>query len=418
MFYSSGMPAPRDPRRPTSGAGRVLELIRTGQATTRLALTRDSGLARATVNDRIELLLDAELIVEDGSAASTGGRRAVSYAFNHRNGVVLVADLGSSHARFAACDLGGNILADERHDIDIRRGPEPTLELVTQRLPAVLEAAGRPAGDVIAVTVGVPGPVQIETGTVVAPPIMTGWDGVHIPTALRLPFDAPVLTDNDVNLMALGEHRAVLRSEAHVLVIKAGTGVGSGIISAGRPHRGAQGAAGDIGHIPAPGVDAPCVCGRRGCVEAQAGGWALARDLRDRGHDVEGTADVVRLLVERDADAMELLQRAGKTLGVAVADAVTVLNPSTVILGGDIALANEQLLAHVREVVYTRALPLATRSLRIALGELGDRAGVVGGTHRAIEHRLAAEAVDAELEWRLRQGGALNAWSGRAPEAA
>jgi predicted NBD/HSP70 family sugar kinase len=404
--------------RPTSGAGRLLELIRTGGATTRLGLTRESGLARATVNDRLDLLLEAGLILEGGNAASTGGRRAAAFAFNHATGVVLVAELGAGEARFAACDLGANVLALERHVIDIRRGPEPTLALVRERLPSVLAEAGRPASDVVAVTVGVPGPVQVSTGTVLVPPIMTGWHGVDIPTALRLPLAAPVLADNDVNLMALGEHRAVLAHEEHILLVKVGTGVGSGIISAGHLHRGAQGAAGDIGHVPVAGVDEQCVCGRRGCVEAKAGGWALARDLRALGHDVEASSDVVALIHARDPDAMRLLGAAGKIIGVAVADTVSVLNPSTVVVGGDVANAHEDLLAHVREVVYTRALPLVTRSLRIVPSELRERAGVIGGAYRAIEHRLEPSALDSELERRLEGDAALDAWSDASTAAA
>ena len=398
-------------RRPTSGAGRLLELIRTGQAGTRLGLTRESGLARATVNDRLELLLAARLIRGNGNAASTGGRRPASYAFDRAVGVVLVAELGSSEARLAACDLGASVLALERHVIDIRRGPEPTLALVRERLPAVLAETGRSASDVVGVTVGVPGPVRVSTGTVLVPPIMTGWHGVDIPTALRLPMAAPILADNDVNLMALGEHRVILAAEEHILLVKVGTGVGSGIISAGHLHRGAQGAAGDIGHIPVAGVDEPCVCGRRGCVEAKAGGWALARDLRALGHDVETSADVLGLIHAREPDAMRLLAEAGKILGVAVADTVSVLNPSTVVIGGDIAGAHEDLLAHVREVVYTRALPLVTRSLRIVPSELRERAGVVGGAYRAIEHRLHPAALDRELERRLDGDAPLHAWS-------
>jgi predicted NBD/HSP70 family sugar kinase len=146
-------------------------------------------------------------------------------------------------------------------------------------------------------------------------------------------------------------------------------------------------------------------------VEAKAGGWALARDLRALGHDVEGSNEVVALIQARDPDAMRLISEAGKIVGVAVADTVSVLNPSTVVLGGDIANAHEHLLAHVREIVYTRALPLTTRSLRIVPSELGERAGIIGGAYRAIEHRLDPNALDHELERRLTRGTSLQAWA-------
>src|SRR4051812_40842876 len=404
------MAANGDRRRHTAGAGRLLELVRTGVANTRIALTRESGLARATVNDRLDLLLDAGLVATNGTAASTGGRRAASFAFNHDAGIIYVADFGASGAALAVCDLAANVLAYERHEIDIADGPEPNLALVRDRFADVLAAAGRSAGDLVAVTVGVPGPVQADPPRVVAPPIMTGWDGVVVPEALAFPLPVPVLVGNDVNLMALGEHRASFAGEKHILVVKVGTGVGSGIIVAGQLHQGAAGAAGDIGHIPVPGVEEICVCGRVGCVEAKASGWALARDLRALGHDVEGSRDVVALIRARDPDAMRLVNEGARLLGVAISDAVNVLNPSKGVLGGDIANAHEHLLSHVREVVYTRSLALATRSLDIVLSELGDRAGVLGGAYLAIEHRLAPDALDHELERRI-AGGALSAWT-------
>jgi predicted NBD/HSP70 family sugar kinase len=397
-------------RRHTAGAGRLLELVRTGAADTRLALTRESGLARATVNDRLELLVEAGLIHTNGSAASTGGRRAASFAFNESSGVVYVADLGASQAAMAICDLGANVLVHERHEIDIAAGPKPNLALVRDRLAPLLAEAGRTEADLVAVTVGVPGPVQSSPPRVVAPPIMTGWDEVVVPDALALELPVPVLVGNDVNLLALGEHRARYADQEHILVVKVGTGVGSGIIVARRLHQGAEGAAGDIGHIPVPGVDEQCVCGRTGCVEAKAGGWAIARDLRALGHDVPGSREVVAMIRAREPDALRLVNEGARLLGTAIADAVNVLNPSTVVLGGDIANAHEQLLAHVREVVYTRSLPLATRRLEIVTSRLGDRAGILGGAYLAIEHRLQPDVLDDELGRRL-GSGELAVWA-------
>jgi predicted NBD/HSP70 family sugar kinase len=384
--------------RPTAGAGRLLELVRTGRALTRLDLTRETGFARSTVGDRLELLLDAGLLTPDGTAASTGGRRPSSFAFNASAGIVLVAHFGASAGRIAVCDLNADVLAEEHHQIDIEAGPRPVLALARERFDALLGEVDRRPGEVSGVTIGVPGPVEVAAGRVIAPPIMTGWDGVDIPGALDLPYPAPVLVDNDANLMALGEHRSRAARDQHLLFIKVGTGVGSGIIAAGALHRGADGAAGDLGHIPGPGLDELCRCGLRGCIEAKVGGWALARDLRARGHDVAGLPEVVALLRARDPDAIALLREAGRILGAGVADAVSFFNPSTVVLGGDIAHADAQLLAAVREVVYARSAALATRSLRIRVSDLGERAGVIGGAHLMIEQCLAPEAVDRMLE--------------------
>lgn len=382
---------------PTAGAGQLLALVRTGRATTRLGLTEATGFSRATIAQRLDLLVDAGLLLPAGAEASTGGRRPTAFAFDTGAGVVLVADLGATSARVACCDLGAEVLADERHEIDIAAGPDAVLPLVAERLEAVLAAAGRRAEEVRGVAVGVPGPVEVAAGRVVSPPIMTGWDGLDIrPRLARYP--GPVLVDNDVNLMALGEHRTCLADEQHVLFVKVGTGVGSGIIASGQLHRGAEGAAGDIGHIRGPGLDAICRCGMRGCVEAVAGGWALARDLQALGRDVAGTRQVVELVRARDPEALRLLIEASRVVGAAIADAVSFFNPATVVLGGDLALADERLLAGVREVVYARSLPLATRRLRVRRSELGEHAGVRGGAHLVIEHVFAPERVDRALD--------------------
>jgi predicted NBD/HSP70 family sugar kinase len=163
-----------------------------------------------------------------------------------------------------------------------------------------------------------------------------------------------------------------------------------------------------------PGVDETCVCGKVGCVEAKIGGWALARDPRALGRDVQSSRDVVALLKARDPDAMRLVNEGAKLLGIAIADAVSVINPSTVVLGGDIATRHEHLLAHVREVVYVRSLALATRSLDIVLSDLGNRAGILGGAYLAIEHRLDPVALDHELERRIGSGAPLDAWAAAA----
>jgi predicted NBD/HSP70 family sugar kinase len=383
--------------RPTAGAGLLLELIRSERAVTKVELAEASGFARATVNDRLELLLESGLLASAPPKRSTGGRRPAAYALNEEAGVILVAALGASAVRFACCNLGATVLADEREPIDITAGPTVVLEIARRGLAAVLEAAGRAVDDVRGVTLGVPGPVDFANGRVVSPWTTSGWDGLDIRGALALPYPGPFLVENDVNLMALGEHRAVLRGDEDCIFLKVGTGVGCGIVVFGRLYRGAVGGAGDIGHIRGDGLDDVCRCGNRGCVEAAAGGWALARDLRERGRDVSSPADVVELLRANDQDSVELAARAGRVLGAAVADAVSLLNPSVIVLGGQIAHADERMLDRIREVVYSRSLPLVTRALRLQMSSLGDHAGVIGGAHLMLEHVFAPEAVDRAL---------------------
>jgi predicted NBD/HSP70 family sugar kinase len=383
---------------PTS-AGALLHLIREEVAVTRADLARVTGLARSTVAQRVDTLLAEGLVYDIGGSVSTGGRPPAVLAFNRDAGVVLVADLGATHAGVAASDLVGTPLAERAADLDIALGPEPVLEWLDERFTELLEEVGRSADDVRGIGVGVPGPVEFDSGRPVNPPIMPGWDDFPIPAWFDGRYRAPVLVDNDVNIMARGEHRMHWRDTKHLLLIKVGTGIGCGIVADGHIHRGARGAAGDIGHIRvASSDDVVCRCGNIGCLEAIAGGQALAERLAAQGADATRSRDVVRLVRSGHPGAIRMVRDAGRTLGEVLAGTVNFFNPAVIVIGGDIAEAHAQLLAGVREGIFSRSLPLATRDLRIVPSRLGDRAGVIGAATMAIEHVLSPDAVDRALE--------------------
>jgi predicted NBD/HSP70 family sugar kinase len=208
--------------------------------------------------------------------------------------------------------------------------------------------------------------------------------------------DCPVLVDNDARIMALGEHRAARRDDRHMIFVKIGSGIGAGLIAYGQVLRGERGAAGDIGHIVVD-PDAPeiCRCGNVGCLDAVAGGWAIARRM---GDIAPTPPDVVRLAQEGHPGAMSEVRRSGRLVGSALADAVNLLNPASVVIGGKLAEVDEQVFAAVREVVYRRATPVASRHLEIALTELGHMAGVIGAAHLVIDYVLAPHRVEGLLE--------------------
>jgi predicted NBD/HSP70 family sugar kinase len=383
------------------GAGAILHLIRDGEAVTRADLARRTGLARSTVAQRVDVLIAHGLIYEAGGQESTGGRPPTMLAFNHEAGVVLVADLGATHSRLAVSDLAANPLAEVAEDLDIALGPEQVLEWVIRRFAKLLKEAGRNAGDVRGIGVGVPGPVAFHTGQPVSPPIMPGWDGFSIPGWFADRYEVPVLVDNDVNIMALGEHWRDRREVEHLLFIKVGTGIGCGIIAGGHIHRGAEGAAGDIGHIQVSGhEDVVCHCGNVGCLEAVAGGGALATRLTEQGTEARNSREVVALVRAGNQTATRLVRDAGRRLGEVLASTVNFFNPRAIVIGGDLGGAHEQLLAGIREVTFKRSLPLATGALRIVPSELGDRAGVIGAGVLVIEHILAPDVIDRAIERR------------------
>lgn len=399
------------PRSDGSGLIELLQLFRHSPGLTRAEVAERTGWARMTVNNRLDELVDRGLLHADGATPSRRGRPASRFRFAPDRGLLLVADIGASGMRLAVCDLGGAVLHRVDLEIDVRDGPDPVLSLVEETLGKLLAAHG--AGrEVWGVGVSLPGPVEFATGRVVSPPIMTGWDGAPVSTRLRERFGAEVFVDNDVNAMALGEQRRYYPEVANLLFLKVGTGVGSGIVANGHVLRGAQGAAGDIGHTWADSTDGRtarpvCQCGKIGCVEAYAGGWAILRDLAASGRRLARVDELVEAIGFGDPAVIRLVREAGRVLGAGLAHAVSLLNPSVLVVGGQLAKADEHLLAGIRELIYARSLPLATRDLRIVRSRLGDDAGVIGLAHGLADAVLGSAATVDRLSGGGRRRTAL-----------
>lgn len=379
-------------------AGALFQLLRDGKSRTRADLIKASGHARSTIAGRIDELLASGLIAPAGEASSTGGRPPATFAFEPRARLVLAADIGAHHARFAVTDLASEIIAEHAEEIDVADGPEAVLARVRQILDRLVADLDRPLTDVAGVGVGVPGPVEHSTGRPVKPPIMPGWDGDDVPARLADAFPVPIFVDNDVNIMALGEHFCRWQEVGDLVYVKVSSGIGAGIISDGALRRGAQGAAGDLGHIAVPrSPNVHCRCGNFGCLEAVASGRAIIAALSQDGERGVTAAEVLERVRCGDVEAAGVIREAGKSIGSVLAGSVNLLNPEVIVIGGNIAEAGEHLLAGVREVVYSRSLPLATQHLRIVGSRESDRVGVVGASRMVIQHVLSTPAVDAML---------------------
>jgi predicted NBD/HSP70 family sugar kinase len=373
---------PTAPEGPAGGSLEILRLLRSGLVLTKSEVVARTGLSRSTINQRLDALLESRLVVPSG-AESTKGRPAESYAFNRTGGHLLVADIGATGMRVGLCDLSGTILSEVEITVSVTKGPDAVLGLVGDEFARLLSAANAPAASVVGIGVSVPGPVDTATGQVVHPPIMTGWDQYDIPGWFSRTYDCPVIVDKDANAMAFGEQQVSHPDVRHLLMVKVGTGVGSGLISDGRLHRGADGAAGDIGHnyVPKPAHvrDEPeCRCGNIGCLEAYAGGWAFLRDLQALGIEAVTVDDAVRLLRSGNREAVRLARTASQLLGEAIAVTVNLFNPQVVVIGGQLAAAEDYLFAGIKSAVYHRSLPLATRRIQIVGATQGKQAGLIG----------------------------------------
>lgn len=423
----------------------VLDLVRSGRARTRPELARQSGLGRSAVAGRVARLLELGLVDERGTAPSSGGRAPRELALRADAGLVLVAPLGASHLTAGVTDLQGRLLACVEQPGDVAEGPEAVLGQVDDMLAGLLERLGATADlpPVRGVGVGLPGPVEFASGRPNRPPIMPGWHDVDVRQRMSQRWGAPTWVDNDVNLMALGElvrrrggapdgaapgspggavggGAAAGAGVADMLFVKVGTGIGAGLVAHGRLLRGSHGCAGDIGHVLAPGGgDVVCRCGNTGCLEAVAGGAAMARRARRLAEDGSspalaralertgaiGVEALVRAAQEGDRASVEMVQAAGRLVGQVLATLVNFFDPGLLVLGGRLGATSDLLLASVRQGVYERSLPLATRDLRVeaALGE-GDP-GLAGAAAMVLDELFGREHLRRWLSRGAPAGG-------------
>jgi glucokinase-like ROK family protein len=368
----------------------LLRRLRDSGALSRAELASRLELPRARLLSELDTLLAAGLVQEAGPAESRGGRRSTLVELN-------------SDLRFAAVDLGARSIDVEITDgrlepivahsepADIRSGPKVILHRVSEIL-AKIKVDGAYVR-LQAIGIGVPGPVSFRDGVPVSPPIMPGWDRFPVREVLSREHGCPVVVDNDVNIMAIGErYGGVARMADNLLFVKIGTGVGCGIYVGGQVYRGTDGCAGDIGHIQVDDDGPVCSCGNIGCLEAFFGGTALAREalaaarsgrspaLAERltSNGTLTAADVAAGAGEGDAACIQLIRDGGRRVGTVLAGLVSFINPSMIVIGGGLAGLGHLLLAEIRSVVYRRSLPLATGNLPVVMSELGPRAGVVG----------------------------------------
>ncbi|HUN33555.1 MAG TPA: ROK family transcriptional regulator [Trebonia sp.] len=390
-------------------AGQVLQLILSGQANSRSEIGRLTGLSRTAVTARVNQLMTQGLVVEHETNESTGGRPAGRLSFNASGGVVLAASVGRSRIQLAVAGLDCSLLAVESIEANQASGPLRCLPPVVDRLYEMLATCGRSVADVRGIGVGVPGSVDPSRGAMVSSIALPSWDDVTLAPLFLRDLDVPVLVDKDVNVMAIAEQRGPLRDARDLLMVKASTGIGVGIVSGGTLQRGSLFAAGELGHIPVrDGASVLCRCGQTDCLEATVGGWAMVKALQQMGRDVHHVRDLVAIALKGDPEALGMIRDSGRRIGEVLSAAVTLLNPEVVVIGGDLAGAYETFVAGLRETVYQRSTALSTRQLRIVASTFGERQGLVGCAAMINQWITSEQAVDLAVAGRAR----LQAFSG------
>jgi glucokinase len=312
---------------------------------------------------------------------------------------VLAIDIGATRVRVAVIEEHGALLWRESLLTLAKDGPTATLERISAVICRAL--ASDQGGPVSAMGIGAPGPLNPWEGVIYDPPNLPGWNALPLKRILQDQFGLPVHLGNDANLAGLGEHRyGAGRGVGDMVYLTISTGIGGGIISKGRLLLGADGLAGEIGHMAVEARGPRCNCGNRGCLEVMASGPAIARraarevrrctatNIAARAGDNPSavTAEmVVGAALAGDAVARQIVERAGLYVGVGVVNLVHTLNPRLIVIGGGVALgAGDLLLDPVRAAVTARAMPPFRRELRIVPASLGDDAGLLGALALAL----------------------------------
>lgn len=394
----------------------VLDLIRfTAGGISRVEISRQLGLTRAAVSGIVNDLLAAGIILETEHLLSHSGRPAIVLEINPSRGYVIGIDFGASHINLLLADTAARILDEIEVDFDIQAGPQAGIAEADRLVREILSRANLNIEDILAIGMGVPGPIVTATGTVVAPPIMPGWDGYPIRDNLQTLWKVPVSINNDAELGALGEWAAGAgRGEQTLAYIKVGTGIGAGLLLDGQIYRGVTGSAGEIGHLTIDENGPLCACGNHGCLEAIAGGRAIALQAQEAVRNKQRTQlasiqpvesitarDVAAAARRGDLLAQQILARAGTHIGIAIAGMVNLFNPALVIIGGGVAQTGDILLEPIRQAVQRRSLPAATRVVRITTAMLGRRSSSMGAVIQALT--IALHQIADRKEVRLPQ---------------
>jgi len=389
-------------------AAQLIRALRKQGCLTARDFSQITGWSKAKTFQVIHQLIDEGILIQTGEAMSIGGRKPRLICLNQSLGYLVGVDIGATSVDLVISDLVGRILQRISEAADVRLKPESFLNRVIELIHQLAATQGCHPDEILAIGMGVPGPVDFARGILVAPPLMPEWENFPIREYIHRAFpQALIVVDNDVNIMALGEKWAGDGINIdHFLYIKIGTGIGAGIISNGRIHRGSTGCAGDIGHICVDKNGPICKCGNVGCLEAMAAAPAIAekglqaalsgaspflKQLMEANDGIIRPEDVNAACREGDQAALEIIRESGQMIGDVLASLVNFFNPSHIFIGGGIANFGNHLLVAIRSVVLRRSLPLATTHLAINYSRIAADAGVIGAIALAMEHLFVVQ---------------------------
>lgn len=362
---------------------RIIDALRVAGPSTQAEIARHTGLSTATVSNIVKAMAEAGIVAIE--TVTSSGRRASSVQLCDTGAVAVGIDFGRRHFRIVVATVGHSVLAEEFVELPVGYRAEEGIDRAAALLGELLERHGIRAAAVVGVGVGIPGPIDRRSGTVVQGAILPEWVGIELGDLEdRLHF--PVLFDNDANLGALAEvtwgpHNGV----EDLVFVKIGSGIGSGLILGGKPYYGSFGVTGEIGHETITDHGAICHCGNRGCLETVASTSVMMELLSRPGGERVTTADIVSNALGGDSATLRVLDDAGAAIGRALAGVANLINPAVIVVGGPLAELGDILLAPIARGLVRHAVPVVGQSTALAMSSLGARAEALGAVSLALQ---------------------------------
>ncbi|WP_431278902.1 ROK family transcriptional regulator [Leifsonia poae] len=366
---------------------RLFEFLLSNGPSTQAELARGTGLSTATVSNIVRDMTAKGVVAT--SPVNSSGRRALLVRLTDTGDIAVGVDFGRRHVRIVLATLGYEVLAEESVVLPLGYDVSESLHAAAGLLDRLLEGNGFERQSVLAVGVGVPGPIDRRTGTVIQGAILPEWVGVKL-RDLEDAFRFPVVVDNDANLGALaevtwGENRGI----RNLIFVKIGSGIGAGLILNGQPYYGYLGITGELGHTPVAEHGIICRCGNRGCLETVASTTVMLDSLSRGSGESVTTADIVGRGLARDPATLRVVGDAGAAIGKAIANIANIINPEIVLIGGPLSGLGDTLLDPIRHGIMQNAIPAIGETTTLRMSSLGDRAESLGAAALVIQSAIA-----------------------------
>ena len=357
----------------------VINMVREKGPISRTAISKATGLERASLTNIMNYLLENDLVREVGEDKSSGGRRPTLVDFNYDYGVACGIKVEAEKVILGLTNLEGKIISKSEEKFSRGSKSQKILKLIKKSVNRLIQGT-----NLLGVGIGISGFVNLENDISIYSPILN-WKNINLAKPLEEKYGVPVFISNDVNTLTLTEKwYGAGKNYKNFICVTVGEGIGSGIVIDGKLYTGAIGGAGEIGHICISRNGPKCRCGERGCLEVFASDYFLIREAKKaiaRGRETFNEPTPKKLLEAAkrgDPTAKDIFKKMGKNLGIGVKNTVNLLNPEAIILGGERMDAYEFFSPSFEEAVKRHSFPEEAKKLDILPAKFGKEGWVIG----------------------------------------